>query len=136
MSLKRFGISMEEELLKEFDRFIKKKGYKNRSEAIRDLLRDRLVDEDWEGRGEVMGAILFVYDHSKRDLANKIISMGHSLAHNAIFSFHVHLDAKHCLEIFIVRGKTDAVRDIANRIQSTKGVKLVRLVKILGRKVP
>lgn len=134
--IRRFGVSMEEELLSQFDRFIKKKGYKTRSEAVRDLIREKLIEEEWSEGGEVTGAILFVYDHSKRDLANRIISMGHSILHHASFSFHIHLDSKHCLEIFIVKGEAEEVKRIRDRIGSMKGVKMVSLVKVWGRKVP
>ena len=125
MELIRFGVSMPEELLKEFDEYIGQRNYQNRSEAIRDLIRDKLVEKEWhefeEGK-EVVGAITFVYSHHKRGLVNALLDVQHHYESQVVASQHIHLDHDHCLEVTIVRGKTETIRDLAYKIQSMKGV--------------
>lgn len=125
MNLVRFGVSMPSELLKEFDRYISVRNYENRSEAIRDLIRDKLVEKEWVELGEgtdVVGAITFVYDHHKRELVNALLEVQHNFSAHVLASQHIHLDHDHCLEVTIVRGKTDTVRNLAYKIKSMKGV--------------
>lgn len=125
MDLVRFGVSMPAELLKEFDRYLTVRNYENRSEAIRDLIRDKLVEKEWFELGEgkdVVGAITFVYDHHKRELVNALLEIQHHYSAHVLASQHIHLDHDHCLEVSIVRGKTDTVRNLAFRIKSMKGV--------------
>jgi CopG family nickel-responsive transcriptional regulator len=126
MKLMRFGISMPEELLQEFDHYIKARNYQNRSEAIRDLIRDRLVEEEWsdvqEGL-EVVGTITFVYNHHKRELVNALLHVQHDYDSSVLASQHIHLDHNHCLEVTVVRGNTEVICDLANKIKSMKGVK-------------
>lgn len=120
----RFGISMEPELLWKFDGLIEKKGYANRSEAVRDLVREHLVGEEWEVRGkEVLGTITLVYNHHARDLADRLTHLQHHYYKNIISSTHVHIDEHNCLEVLAVKGKSDKVREIADRLISAKGVK-------------
>jgi CopG family transcriptional regulator, nickel-responsive regulator len=125
MELIRFGVSMPDELLKEFDDYIARRNYQNRSEAIRDLIRDKLVEKEWhdieEGK-EVVGAITFVYSHHKRELVNALLDVQHRYESQVLASQHIHLDHDHCLEVTVVRGKTETVRDLAYKIQSMKGV--------------
>lgn len=125
LDLVRFGVSMPSELLKEFDRYISARNYQNRSEAIRDLIRDKLVEQEWieprEGT-DVVGAITFVYDHHKRELVNALLEVQHHFSASVLASQHIHLDHDHCLEVTIVKGKTDAVRALAYKIKSMKGV--------------
>ena len=126
MKLVRFGISMQEGLLKEFDQYIKERTYQNRSEAIRDLIRDTLVESEWsdiEKIQEVVGTITFVYDHHKRELVNALLDIQHDYDNLVIASQHIHLDHDHCLEVSVVKGSTAVIRDLANKIRSMKGVK-------------
>ncbi len=127
--LVRFGISMDSRLLNRFDRLIAEKGYSNRSEAIRDLIRDRLVDETWkEEEKEVVGTITLVYDHEIRELSERLIDFQHQFHDRVISSLHVHLDEHHCLEVLIVRGKGNDVRHVAEKLIGTKGVKHGKLL--------
>lgn len=122
--LTRFGISLDQGLLKRFDSLIAKKGYSNRSEAIRDLIRDSLVNEEWEsGTKETIGTITLVYSHETRELTDTLTDIQHRY-HSAIAStMHIHLDGHNCLEVLVVRGKGKDIRKIADRLIGTKGVK-------------
>jgi CopG family nickel-responsive transcriptional regulator len=124
MAVTRFGISLDEILLKGFDDLIRKKGYSNRSEAIRDLIRDALVKEEWEGTtGETVGTITIVYSHEKRELLDLLTRLQH-LHHDLIISsMHIHLDKHNCLELIAVKGKGEDIKRIADRLIGSKGVK-------------
>jgi CopG family nickel-responsive transcriptional regulator len=125
----RFGISMDSALLERFDRFIGVHGYANRSEAIRDLVRDRLVRNEWEnGTGETVGTITLVYDHHQRDLTEKLNEHQHREHDVIISAMHVHLDHDHCLEVLAVKGGAKEIQKIADQLLSTKGVKHGKLV--------
>ena len=128
--LTRFGISIEQTLLEHFDRLITQKGYRNRSEAIRDLIRGALVEAQvaHEQTAETVGTVTLVYDHHTRDLAERLTEHQHA-HHNAVVStLHVHLDAHHCLEVIVVRGSAGQVRRLADELIGTRGVKHGRLV--------
>ena len=125
----RFGISMDSKLLQRFDRFIAKHGYSNRSEAFRDLVRDRLVKEEWEEENvETVGTITLIYDHHKRDLTETLTEQQHKRHKSVISTMHVHLDHHNCLEVLAVRGKAKESKKIADDLISTKGVKHGKLV--------
>jgi len=119
----RFGVSLEKELLEKFDKLIKEKKYSNRSEAIRDLIRENLVKREWIEGKEVAGAITLVFDHHKRELVNTLTDVQHDFHQLIISSQHIHLDHDNCLEIIVVRGKPIEVRGLADKLKSTKGVK-------------
>jgi CopG family nickel-responsive transcriptional regulator len=119
----RFGVSLEEDLLDNFDRLIKKRKYTNRSEAIRDLIRQELLKKDLEEDREVAGAITYIYDHHQRDLLNKIIDVQHDHQDIIQSSQHIHLDHHNCLEIVAVKGNSSKVSKLADNIKSLKGVK-------------
>ncbi len=124
MSIKRFGISLDSSLLKSFDGLIVKKGYLNRSEAIRDLIRDSLVKEEWKyGDKETVGAITIVYSHDTRELTDNLIEIQHQHHISVISSMHVHLDHHNCLEVIVVKGKGTVIKRIADKLIGTKGVK-------------
>jgi len=123
----RFGVSIEDSLLKSFDRLITRKGYRNRSEAIRDLIRDSLVREEWELGKETVGTIAIVYDHHTRELSRILTDLQHNFFKFIISTIHIHLDAHHCMEVLIVKGKSDDLRKISDRLIGTKGVKHGRL---------
>jgi CopG family nickel-responsive transcriptional regulator len=124
MSTVRFGISLEKSLLKGFDSLIAKKGYASRSEAIRDLIRDSLVKEEWEyGNKETVGAISIVYSHDTRELSDTLTDIQHNFHSSVVSSLHVHLDHHNCLEVIIVKGKGSDIKKIADRLIGTRGVK-------------
>ena len=119
----RFGVSLEKELLKKFDNLIRGKSYLNRSEAIRDLIRENLVKKEWTVGKEVAGAITLVFDHHKRELMNILTDIQHDFYQLIISSQHVHLDHDNCLEIIVVRGRPREVKKLADKLRATKGVK-------------
>lgn len=119
----RFGVSLEKELLDKFDRLIKEKGYSNRSEAIRDLIRQELIKKQWEKGEEVAGAITLVYNHHKRELLNKITDIQHKFQKIILSTQHIHLDHDNCLEIIAVRGRPKEVKILADILKAIKGVK-------------
>ena len=127
--LTRFGISIDDRLLRRFEALIADKGYVNRSEAIRDLIRNALVEDEWaRDDAETVGTVTLVYDHHTRDLADKLTEQQHS-HHDAIVSaLHVHLDAHNCLEVVVVRGRAREVKRLADELIGTKGVKHGQLV--------
>lgn len=120
----RFGVSIEDKLLKSFDKLIKEKDYGNRSEAIRDLIREKLVKEEWEStEREVAGAIIIVYDHHKRDLVQNLISIQHDFQKYIIASQHIHFDHDNCMEMIAVRGSIKVLKSLEAKLKSEKGVK-------------
>ena len=125
--LVRFGISLEDGLLKDFDKYIREKEYKNRSEAIRDLIRERFVKTEWAKGKEVAGAIILVYDHHKRELVNKLTDIQHDFHNLVICNQHIHLDHHNCMEIIVVKGTYKQMSELADKLQSTKGVKSASL---------
>src|SRR5579859_1837388 len=126
--LSRIGVAIDSELLKKFDDLIGKRGYTNRSEAFRDLIRDVLVQQTWESPGSsVVGTVTLVYDHHVRLLNEKLTGLQHSHFHNILSTLHVHLDHDNCLEVVVVKGKAAAVKKLADALLSTKGVKHGRL---------
>ncbi len=127
--LKRFGVSIPSELVEAFDRLIERKGYRTRSEAVRDLMRDALVESEWESdTGEVVGTVTIVYDHAMRELARMLAHLQHHHLESIICTTHVHLDEHHCMEVVVLRGSAQQVRAIADKLISTRGVKHGKLV--------
>jgi len=118
----RFGISLESELLDNFDNLIKRRQYSNRSEAIRDLIRHELLKEDLEEDREVAGAISFIYDHHQRNLLNRIIDVQHDHQDIIQSSQHIHIDHHNCLEIVAVKGNSKKVKKLSDALRSLKGV--------------
>jgi CopG family nickel-responsive transcriptional regulator len=120
----RFGVSLEGRLLAKFDRMIGRKGYANRSEAIRDLIRESLVREQWEiGDGDAVGTLTLVYDHETRELEERLTELQHAHYQAIVSTLHVHLDAHHCLEVLVLRGRAALLKSIADRLIGTRGVK-------------
>jgi len=120
----RFGVSIDERLLDRFDALIAEKAYINRSEALRDLIRASLVDEQWDvGDSEAVGTVTLVYDHHARDLADKLTESQHTHHEEIVSTLHVHLDADHCLEVVVLRGVAREIKRIADGLIGTKGVK-------------
>ena len=126
--LSRIGVAIDTNLLNKFDRLIARRGYHNRSEAFRDLIRDELVEQTWSSPDSpVVGTVTLVYDHHVRLLNEKLTSIQHDFHHSILSTLHVHLDHDHCLEVIVVRGKSGEVRKIADTLISAKGVKHGRL---------
>jgi CopG family transcriptional regulator, nickel-responsive regulator len=122
--LSRIGISVDSDLLERFDSFIAAQGYTNRSEAFRDLIRDRLIRQSVQSpHEEVVGTITLVYDHHVRLLPEKLTELQHDHQQTIVSSLHVHLDHDNCLEVLVVRGKSNEVHKLANLLISTRGVK-------------
>jgi len=125
----RFGISIDDKLLDRFDKLVNEKGYANRSEAIRDLIRDALVEQTWEeGTEETVGTVTLVYNHHVRDLSDRLTEQQHNHHHEIVSALHIHLDAHNCLEVLVVRGKAAVVKKIADELIGVKGVKHGKLV--------
>jgi CopG family transcriptional regulator, nickel-responsive regulator len=126
--LSRIGVAIDSGLLDKFDKLIGRRGYTNRSEAFRDLIRDALVEQTWESPdSQVVGTVTLVYDHHVRLLNEKLTGIQHDHHHAILSTLHVHLDHDNCLEVLAVRGKSSHVREIADELISTKGVKHGRL---------
>src|SRR3974377_1022982 len=126
--LSRIGVAIDSELLEQYDRLIQQRGYTNRSEAFRDLIRDELVEKTWESpASRVVGRVTLVYDHHVRMLNEKLTDIQHDFHRLILSTLHVHLDHDNCLEVLVVRGKAAEVRKVADALISTKGVKHGRL---------
>ncbi len=120
----RFGVSIEHSLLTQFDQLIRKKGYRNRSEAIRDLIRESLVEAEWNAGGKEMLAIVnLVYDHQSHELSSTLAELQHRYYRQIISTMHIHLDGHNCLEVLILRGEGDELKKFGDRLIGTKGVK-------------
>lgn len=130
--LERTAISLEEDLLAQFDRLTKRRGYSNRSEAIRDLIRDQLVQDEWSQQEkdstDKVAVVSLVYDHDSASLAQKLTHIQHENHHAVVSSLHVHLDHHNCLEVLILRGPADQIMAMGESLVSTKGVKYGKVV--------
>jgi CopG family nickel-responsive transcriptional regulator len=120
--LVRTGLSLEKDLLEQFDKVIQRKGYQNRSEAIRDLIRERLVEDAADENRVIVGTLTMVYDHHQPNLSAKLIEAQHAASSQVLAATHVHLDHHHCLEVVILKGRSGDVRALADRILSLRGV--------------
>lgn len=122
--LVRFGVSMHENLLQQFDNLLSRKGYANRSEAVRDLIRKHLVEEEWGEKGrEMVGTITMVYNHHTRGLSDSLTDLQHHFHNLVISTMHLHLDKNNCLEVLVVKGTVDKIKTVADKLISTRGVK-------------
>jgi CopG family nickel-responsive transcriptional regulator len=114
---------MDEKLLTQFDDYIGLRGYSNRSEAVRDLIRKVLVNEEWEQDSEVVGVVTLVYNHHQPQLQEKITELQHEYHHQITSTTHVHMDHHNCLEVTIVKGRASQVRELAEKLIALRGVK-------------
>lgn len=121
--LARISISLDEDLLKQFDRMVVEDGYPTRSEAVKDLIHQRLVKQEWQKGHAVAGVFSMVYDHHKRSFLGKLTDIQHDFERIIVSSLHVHLDHDNCLEVIAMRGKPADIRGLVTRLQSLKGVK-------------
>lgn len=128
-NLVRFGVSIDEKLLDRFDRHILEKGYVNRSEAIRDLIRDALViDQIQDPEANSFGTLTIIYNHHHGDMSDKLNELQHNHFNNIVSTTHVHLDEHNCLEVLILKGKAGVIKSLADTILATKNVKHGRFV--------
>ena len=126
--LSRIGVAIDSSLLEKFDSYIGQRGYTNRSEAFRDLIRDALIGDKAEKPDSlVVGTLTLVYDHHVRQLSDRLTAMQHDHFHLVLSTLHVHLDHHNCLEVLILKGKAAAVQKMADALISTKGVMHGRL---------
>lgn len=126
--LSRTGVSLEENLLKEFDRLIAKRGYQNRSEAIRDLIREALSAEIVDSNKPVVGTLTLVYDHHVPNLSQKLTETQHAAGTFVLAATHVHLDHHYCLEVILMKGRPKDIQKIADSMLALRGVELGKLV--------
>lgn len=134
--LVRFGVSLPKELLDRFDDVIHRKGYASRSEALRDLIRDDLVEREWEEGVEVVAVIMLVFDHHSRDLQNSITELQHRHLTAIISSQHVHLDHRNCLEVIILKGRVDQIQKLADLLKAQRRIKHCSLnMSTTGRRI-
>jgi len=120
--LLRFGVSIDKELLEKFDKMIQN-SYNNRSEAIRDLIRDKLVEKQWDDSEDVVaGSLTLVYDHHQRELSKKMLEIQHKYHHLFASNLHVHLNHDFCLEVIVVKGKAQELQEVTNKLIGLKGV--------------
>lgn len=125
----RFTVSLPHTLMQTLDRLRSERGYKNRSEFVRDLLRAELVREEWtEQRGETVGVLALVYDHDTRALTDKLTDIQHHRYQTITAALHVHLNQHACLEVLALRGTATQIREVANQLLSVKGVRYGQLV--------
>ena len=125
----RFGVSIESDLLKKFDRVIKKKGYTNRSEAIRDIIRkDIITEKNKDPNLESIGTLTIIYDHHAGNLTNRLLDLQHDHTKEILSTTHIHVDHHNCLEVLVLKGKTGHIQKLADNIKSLKGIKHGELV--------
>ena len=126
----RFGVSLSRHLLGRFDQAIEQRGYTNRSEAIRDLIRHNLVDTEWEDNAEsdTAAAVVLVYDHHTRGLTEHLTEQQHEHHETIISTMHAHLDHDNCIEVILLRGPVAEVKSLGHKLTSAKHVKLGRFI--------
>ena len=131
----RFSISLPEPLLAELDRRVIRRGYASRSEFVRDLIRERMVEDKWESDADrVVGVLTIGYDHHQRGLSQKILDVQHNRHVNILCTTHVHLDRDNCLEIIIIKGRPREIEQIAIQCGGLRGVRLAKLTRASGVK--
>ena len=119
----RFAVSLDSKLLESFDSVIESQGYNNRSEAVRDLIRDKLVTQNWDEKAEAVGTITLIFNHHLYSLSDDITAKQHEHHSLIISSMHIHLDHDNCLEIIAVRGEGKKIQQLADALITMKGVK-------------
>lgn len=125
----RFGVSIEPDLLKKFDKVIRRRGYTNRSEAIRDIIRKNLIiEKNKDPNLETIGTLTMIYDHHAGNLTNRLLDMQHNHTNEILSTTHIHIDHHNCLEVLVLKGKTGNIQKLADKIKSLKGIKHGELV--------
>lgn len=135
--INRIGISLDSKLLKQFDKLIKSRGYSNRSEAVRDLIREKLLEEEWAAPArETVAAVFLVYEHDAMNLSERLTHAEHSAFHYIVSTMHIHMDHDNCLEIIVLRGPGKQIKKFADQLISLRGVKHGRFIPgTTGRKI-
>ena len=118
----RFGVAMERRLLERFDDLARRRGYENRSEALRDLVRRELDQDAWQRGGHAVATITIVYDHHVRELTERLLEIQHHHGAYIVSTLHVHLDHDHCMEVIAAKGPARVLQALANRLIGAKGV--------------
>jgi CopG family nickel-responsive transcriptional regulator len=127
--MERYTLTIPQDLFAHFDELLHKTGYSNRSEAIRDLIRNSLVEEEWAHEGEKVAAtVTLVYEHHKPDLAHRLTDLQHHHAEIVVAATHIHLDNDNCLEVVILRGESEKVRNLAEKMIALRGIKHGKIV--------
>ncbi|MCM8819480.1 MAG: nickel-responsive transcriptional regulator NikR [Candidatus Omnitrophica bacterium] len=126
--MKRFGVSLDENLLKDLDNFVKEHKFSNRSQAISFFIRKNLVEEVCNKNKKVWGVLVLIYNHHKRELVNRSLEIQHNFSHIIISTQHVHLDHNNCLEIIVLSGKTSTLKKFSDKLISLKGIKYGKLL--------
>ena len=117
----RFGVSIEPDLLKKFDKVIRKKGYTNRSEAIRDIIRKNLIiEKNKDPNFESIGTLTMIYDHHAGNLTNRLLDMQHDHTNEILSTTHIHIDHHNCLEVLVLKGKTGNIQKLADKTMTKK----------------
>ncbi len=134
----RFGVSIDQKLLEHFDEKISSEGYLNRSEAIRDLIRESLVEKEWKlGDEELIGVVSLVFSHSQRELTEALTEIQHHHYPSIISAVHIHLDHDNCLEVLILKGRGKKIRTITDELKTLRGVKHCQLsISTTGKELP
>lgn len=128
MSIERVSLAIESELLERLDQWVSSRGHRNRSEAVRDLIRARLISEAVDSPdADAIGSLTLLYDHSRRELSDRLVDTGHAHHHLVVSSMHVHLDEKNCLEVLALRGTAKELQDLAEHLGGLKGVEHYQL---------
>jgi len=133
MKIKRFGVSIDEDLLKKFDEIIKEENYPTRSKALNDLIREYIVKKEWLRGGEITGAIFLIYDHHKREIVDKVTDIQHNFHNIIISTLHIHLDIDNCFEIIAFRGLSKDINLLNKKLKNIKGIKS-NFVSIISKK--
>jgi CopG family nickel-responsive transcriptional regulator len=128
MSIRRFGVSLEEDILKDLDSFVLDNNYSNRSQAIRFLIEKNLVEKKWQCNNIVAGAIVMVYDHNKKDILSKSNNIQHNYFEVILSSQHFHLSHDNCLEIIAVKGQANILTELSDKLIGIKGIKHGKLI--------
>jgi CopG family nickel-responsive transcriptional regulator len=126
--VRRFGVSLEEDLLEKLDKLSARHLFPNRSQAIRFLVRNALVEDARSEDSEVAGVIVLIYDHHGRGVVNRLLDIQHDYTDNIVSSQHAHLDHSNCLETIVLKGRASRLQQLADRLMAIKGIKHGRLV--------
>ncbi len=129
MSLKRFGVSLEDHLLDELDKLVEESRFPNRSQAIRFLIKKNRVEKKWDEDQVVLGAVIIVYDHNQKELHKMVNALQHAYHCLILAGQHIHIDDHNCLEVIAVKGKASRVINLANKLKAIKGIKHAELLK-------
>ena len=130
--LERIGVSLPSNLLQRFDEILSKRGYSSRSEGIRDAIREYIIDYEWisEVHGDRIGVISLIYDHKQRGVGDSLMDLEHEFVGIVVSTLHIHLDEDNCLEVILIKGDAEHIREIRERITALKGVKYVKLTTV------